>query len=339
MNHSRQFAVVVGVILFGLVMNSCSGSPVAAHQGAATATLVSPYPAASQSTETNPVQTDPSEPLIPTITPGPTSTWQFTPTALPTHYQPKCDAADWQSMPVVPNYVSAEMVKVYQDGLAAGNNPHAISVVGDCQNVPSVFLGHFDNLDDYSLGEQYAYLQETIDWFKGSFSRHSLAVSGGYNVAAVLSVLQSDPDQCQPKEDPLDCELRINKPSIVIVSMETWWSKQPADVYEKYMRQILDTVIAHGAVPIIATKADNLEGDYSIDQTIANLACEYQIPLWNFWAAANPLPNHGLWTDGFHLTVGQDMFDDPQQMLDARPVRNLTGLQSLDFVWKTLNAQ
>lgn len=157
------------------------------------------------------------------------------------------------------------------------------------------------------------------------------------NVAAVLSPLHADPKTCNKNETPLQCELRVYKPSIVIVSLEEWWSKSPLETYEGYLRNVLDEIIAHGAVPILSTKADNLEGNHGINQTIARLACEYQLPLWNFWGAVQPLPNHGLWTDGFHLTVGLYNFDDPKTLKAGRSIRNLTGLQSLDQVWRGLN--
>ena len=99
---------------------------------------------------------------------------------------------------------------------------------------------------------------------------------------------------CQAGETPLACELRLNNPSIVVISMETWWAKKarPRSTSATCARSW--TVLAQKALPILATKADNLEGDHSINPTIARLAFEYDIPLWNFWLAVQPLPDHGL---------------------------------------------
>ncbi|GEM_PF-71357 len=259
----------------------------------------------------------------------------ITPTIKISTEKPMCDAEKWQDMPIVPNYVSPELKKLYEEGLTRGNNVNAFSVIGDCQNVPSVFLGAFDDPDSYNLGE-YRYLQDVIDFYKGSFSRRGAAVSGGFNVARVLSPLASDPAICNKDETPLECELRLQKPSVVFISMETWWSKRPAETYEQYMRQIIEIVMKNGAVPILATKADNLEGDNRINYTITKLACEYDIPLWNFYAAAQSLPGHGVWSDGFHLTVGLNYYDDPENLKTGRAVRNLTALQSLYFIWTAL---
>lgn len=250
--------------------------------------------------------------------------------------KPPLEKDAWKQIPVVPIDVSDRVREIYELGLEMGNDPTHFSIIGDCQNVSSYFLSTFDKPGDFSLGSDYAYLQPTIDYYQGSYSRVSLAVKGGFNAAAVLSPLRSDPKSCEANESPLDCELRVWKPSLVIVSMETWWSDKPAEEYDKYMRRVLDRIIETGAVPIIATKADNLEGDHSINATIAQLAYEYDIPLWNFWAALQHLSDHGLSGDGFHLTFARNFFDDPARMKSAWPWRNLTALQTLDTVRRGL---
>ncbi len=239
-----------------------------------------------------PLQTDPTPAPAEQAIDSPTAV-PATSTSSPTPKPPLAKDA-WMQMPAVPTGVSDAMREVYQRGLELGNDPTHFSVIGDCQNVSSYFLAVFEQPDEFSLGEEYTYLQPTIDYYQGSFSRVSVAVKGGFNAAAVISPLRSDKTICGANESPLDCELRLWRPSVVFVSMETWWSHKPAEEYEKYMRKVLDRIIEYGAVPIIATKADNLEGDNSINATVAKLAYEYEIPLWNFWAAVQPLPDHGL---------------------------------------------
>lgn len=267
-------------------------------------------------------------PATDTVTPAAT----FTP-------KPPLEQDAWMQMPAVPTGVSDVMREVYQRGLALGNDPTHFSIIGDCQNVSSYFMAVFDKPDEFSLGDEYAYLQPTIDYYQDSFSRQSLAVKGGFNVAAILSPLRADPKSCNPNESPLDCELRTWKPSIVFVSMETWWSEKPEEEYDKYMRRVIERILETGAVPIIATKADNLEGNHGINATIAQIAYDYDIPLWNFWAAVQPLPNHGLSSDHFHLTFARNFFDDPVRMKSAWPWRNLTALQSLEVVHRALTEQ
>ena len=250
--------------------------------------------------------------------------------------KPPLEKDAFMRMPVIPLGVSDAMREVYLRGIENGNDPARFAIIGDCQNVSSYFLSAFDNPNDYSLGSEYAYLQPTIEYYQGSFSRLSLAVKGGFNAAAVISPLRADPKLCNAGESPLDCELRAWKPSIVFVSMEAWWSQKPAEEYDKYMRKVLDRIIEFGAVPIIATKADNLEGDHAINNAIAQLAYEYEIPMWNFWAAVQPLPDQGLSDDRFHLTFARNFFDDPKRMENAWPWRNLTALQSLDAAHNAL---
>ena len=273
--------------------------------------------------------------VIPTPTPDEVRVSQ---TLEPTALSPRAtfDPNTWQDFPVIP-VVSEGAREIYRRGLSLGNNPHTFAKVGDCQNVPSMFLSIFDHEGFYSLGEDQAHLEELIEWFEGSYSRESEAVRRGFNAASVVSPLWANPVSCEAGETPLDCELRLHQPSIALVSLETWWEGDP-DNYEKYVRDILETLIENGTLPILATKADNLEGDHRINIILARLAYEYDIPLWNFWRAIQSLPNHGLMEDGFHLTFAENHFDDPEAMLAAWPWRNLTALQSLAAVWQGVSA-
>jgi hypothetical protein len=239
----------------------------------------------------------------------------------------------WKTLPVIPT-VTDTAREIYQRGLEMGNDPNAFGKVGDCQNVHSYFLGVFDTPDEYSLGEEYAYLQETIDHFSGSFIRNSEAVDNGFNVASVLSPLWSSPDRCEPDENPNQCENRHLNPSIVIISMETWWTGEDYQLYDDYLSETIEYWISEGVVPILATKADNLEGDHGINRTIAEVALRYDVPLWNFWLAVQELPNGGLSEDGFHLTFARNFFDDKERMKNGWVIRNLTALQALDAVWR-----
>jgi hypothetical protein len=284
--------------------------------GQATVTSTSTLTVASQ-TATVPIAPAPETIVAPTLVPDPTATAD---TRLPPE--------QWQKWPVVPA-VTAHAIQIYQNGQTMGLDPRAFSKVGDCQSIKESFMGYFDIPERYSLGSDYAYLQQTINNFAGHFNTNGQAVRGGFNAAAVLSPLWADPKACLAGEDPLDCELRITKPIIVIVSLEVWWNGRTPQAYEALMRHIIDDIIAHGAVPILATKADNVEGDNSLNLTTAKLASEYDLPLWNFWAAVQPLPAHGMdmkRNDGFHIST------------DAWTTRSFTGLEALDSVWRGLTS-
>jgi hypothetical protein len=248
--------------------------------------------------------------------------------------QPLRSAEDWMNWPVIPELTDTA-IEIYLRGLESGNDPRHFSKVGDCQNVPSMFLSIFDTPGYFSLGE-YEYLQTTIEWYEGSYSRESQAVRRGFNAASIVSPFWANPEACESGETPLECEFRLHQPSIAIISLETWWDSAPEN-YEKYVREIIEATIALDVVPILATKADNLEGEHQINFILASLAVEYDIPVWNFWAAVQPLPNHGLMDDDFHLTWATNYFDDSAKMRNAWPWRNLTALQVLDSMRTALD--
>jgi hypothetical protein len=118
----------------------------------------------------------------------------------------------------------------------------------------------------------------------------------------------ADPEQCK-KASPLACEYRLQRPSFVLISMESGGTDSPPK-REEYLRRVVQFWIEHGVVPILATKADNLEGDHRINAAIARVAQDYEVPLWNFWRAVQDLPGRGLTEDRFHLTYGRPFFND-----------------------------
>ena len=287
-----------------------------------------------------PTATDtPTLDLEPTATPSatltPTETLKNGATAVPPTYTPAM--RPWKTMPVVP-VISEKMIEVYRLGLAAGHDPTHFSKIGDCQNIVTYFLADFDHPNLYDLGSTYANLQPTIDYFSGSWSRKSLAVKGGMNVAAMMNPFWADSTQCQPSETPLACEIRHYNPSIVTVSMEESWSGDMVK-YNMYLRQVVEYILSQNIVPILATRADNFSEGESVDPIVAKVAYDYQVPLWNFWAATYLLPSHGLTADGFHLTQGGSLFDfgDPTLLKTGWTQRNLTALQAIDAVWHALN--
>lgn len=235
-------------------------------------------------------------------------------------------------MPIIP--VPSDRVReIYQRGLELGNNMQAFSKIGDCGSTPAWFLGDFDRGPRYySLGE-YEYLTAVIEAFSGSYERTSLAAKSGFNASSIFAPIWADRSQCNSNEAPIVCEYRNNRPAFAFIMLGTndVWHK---DSFEPQMRKIIELSIENGIIPILATKADNYEGDESINPIIARLAYEYEIPLWNFWLAVQPLPNNGLQKDGTHLTWGSNRFDDPVKLSKAWPVRNLTALQVLDVVWR-----
>lgn len=212
---------------------------------------------------------------------------------------------------------------MYAAGQAVGNNPRFFSRIGDCQSMPSVFLGIYDT-DRYWFSDDYAFLQRTVDQFSGAFEAENVTAVDGFSVASVLSPLMANKDVCTGTETPLACEYRLHKPVFFFISLGTNWHPGEAASFEGYLRQIVDFSIANGVIPVLMTKADNIEGDGELNEAIARVAYDYEAPLVNTWLAVQYLPNHGLEEDGIYLTT------------TAWDERAFTALQTLDALWQAL---
>jgi hypothetical protein len=256
--------------------------------------------------------------------PSPTPQWVIAiqPTAATETQEPP--EMDWRDAPIMPD-VSQHVLQIYQDGQAQGRNPHNFSVIGDCQAIPYVFMGPFGRGElEPDSGESY--LWDAIDQFRGSFDRWSVTARGGFTAASILNPIQADPNYCRPGETPLSCEYRLNNPAFVFITLETWLDPNTIDRYKTYLRKILDYVIERGTVPILLTKADSAEvvnGTYVINPAIVRVAYDYNVPVVNFWWAAQYLPNGGIdpAREGFHLS--QEGYD----------LKNILALRGLYEMW------
>ena len=328
------------VAVFALLLVACSGcsTPPAPTQ-IATFTAVAPElaPTATVFPTNPPPAPSPTSAALPTqaltITPTPANT----PTSGPT---PTLGPDDWQSLPVVPTEVSQRVLLIYQLGILKGNNPRVYSKIGDCNVTMPYFMGDFDTAGKYVLGD-YANLQDSIDYFQGAHSRTSLAAKPGLTAHAALSMLWVDWKQCETYETPLTCEFRLNRPMYAIIAFGTNDASGNVD-FDKALRRVVDMTIGSGVIPILATKADNAEGDNGFNRVIVNLAYEYELPVWNYWAAVQPLENHGLKDAEHleHLSEGKlGLFNFTKENLGyGWPVRNLTALQVLDAVRRAVEA-
>ncbi len=317
--------LLIGMLLAGLAgLSGCRPdqavpATAATNAGNPTGTLASATPSSPAST----VAVTATPPAEITLSPTKTKKAAATKTSYTATPDTRLKPDQWRDWPYIPT-LSPRAIEIYKQGLAMGTDPHAFSVVGDCQSLAGVFLGMYDNPYGYHLDPAYGYLKDTIAYFKGSFGRQGVASRGGFTAATILSPLQADPEVCKPGETPLTCEFRIHNPSILIITLEVG-SPSIVQHYEMYLRQILDESIAHGVLPVLATKADVAElgnGVHVINPIIAKLAYEYDLPLWNFWRSAQPLPNHGIdpTRDGFHLNQ------------DGYNLKSFVALQTLDAI-------
>ncbi|MBN2388650.1 MAG: hypothetical protein JXB85_16655 [Anaerolineales bacterium] len=248
-------------------------------------------------------------------------------TPFPVHIN--LDPEDWKNWPVLP-VVAAGVSEIYALGQRLGNDPHAFSVFGDCQSESEAFWGVYDS-DPGAVAALPEHLQETAGWFAGSFDRDSPTVRGGTTAGALLwNEWHQGMYGCSFAESPVACELRLHNPSFVFIHVGTHYESRNIT----YLRQIIDQLLAEGVVPILVAKADNRELDERVNRDYALLAEEYDLPLWNFWAAVQSLPNGGLYTRGDRPLQGDIYLTD-----EALQLQRFTGLQALDTVWRAVTGR
>jgi hypothetical protein len=266
--------------------------------------------------------------IVPTAKPAETLPPTPTVAALPTETT-TLDPTLWMTWPVTP-LVTAHVREIYELGQTLGNDPNGFSILGDCQSTPDTFLGLYvvDEAKYYTLPEE---LKETVTYFEESFLRESPTIKPGTTSGALLwAEWHENKYTCVKSETPLDCELRINNPSFALITIGTHWEARN----DMYMRKILDELLARGIVPILSTKADNREGDNRLNLETAQLAAEYDLPLWNFWPVTEDLPNRGLYTKEIDSHLGDIYLTE-----EALQRHRYTALLALDAVWRAATGQ
>ena len=238
---------------------------------------------------------------------------------------------DWRTWATVPA-LSPWLADVFARGQEQGLDPHHFSVAGDCQNIPNAFLGFYDDPERYYFTNADAYLQQTVDWFAGTWGRDGLAVAGGSNFPAIFTPLRADPQLCENDESPLACEIRTYRPSFMIISMEFVYEGRTATNYEEYLRQAVDYALSQNVIPILMTKADNVEGGHRINLATAQVGYDYDIPLINWWRQAQTLPGDGLDRERGASSVPQYFYITTE----AWSVRSYTALETLDAILRSL---
>lgn len=236
---------------------------------------------------------------------------------------------DWMGLPILPE-PDESIRDIYLLGQSLGNDPHAFSIFGDCQARPGEFFGVFET-DEELIASLPAELQETVAHFQGSFNRESSTAQDGTTPGALLwDQWHRGQYGCGFGETPVDCELRVHRPSFVIIQIGSHFESRNTE----YLRRIINQLIVEGVVPILATKADNRELDHRVNRDMALLSAEFNLPLWNFWASLSDLPNRGLYTRDDRPLQGDIYLTD-----EAQVIHRNTGLEALNIVWRMATGQ
>ena len=197
---------------------------------------------------------------------------------------------------------------------APDKDANAFTVIGDCNSVPEAYAGRLAmGLYDAGGVPQFA---PAIERFAPSFARTSVAAFAGFNSASVLDPQWANPQFCMAGEGPLDCELRRSRASIAFVALGTGDQFTWKD-FEKNYRAVIERLISLKVLPVLVTKADDLESQQGgapvgfINDVVRTLGKEYDVPVIDFWAATRSLPNYGMRWEGnenFHMSAaGSDL--------------------------------
>jgi len=257
----------------------------------------------------------------------------FVPPAASTAYL----SVDLNAYPIVP-VAFGQAHAIFGLSQIRGKNAHVVSKIGDCISDNEHFLSPF-GWGNYTLGN-FASLQPVIDHFREALAYDSLAAYNGLVTTAVLDPLFANPIACQPGETPLRCEYRMHNPSVAIImfgAQDLLFT--PADQFNLNLRRIVHETIQAGIIPILSTFPGNTQmWDEAIlyNQIVVQIALDYDIPLMNLWRALDNLPNHGLNTDGRHLSLPLTTSGDltSSNLVRGYPMRNLVTLPALDALWR-----
>src|SRR5690349_22145030 len=173
----------------------------------------------------------------------------------------KATLAPVKAAPVVqPKWVpaiTARMRQIYLQSAGYGKDLSMFTVVGDCNSESTAYLGRLA-AGTFQLPKGQEYLQTTITRFANAFPRSSLATHGSFGTTAMFDSTWSDPSQCRGNEGPLACELRVSKASIVFIALGTGDQYEWQD-FEANYRAVVNYTLKSGALPVLVTKADDLE--------------------------------------------------------------------------------
>ena len=211
-------------------------------------------------------------------------------------------------VPTLPPAVVSNINTIYERGLQQGMRPNVFAKVGDSATVSPNFLGRLAMV--ITRWGRVRYLRGTIDYYaqasitdENPFTRTSLAAGVGWSAATVLDPFYADPTVCRPNETPLQCEYRVSRPTVALIMIgDNELETQPVENYLRNMQRIIDVSAAMGVIPVISTLHDRGDNPQDVDMynaALRALAEENAVPLWDYAAAIDPLPNNGLTNNGF----------------------------------------
>lgn len=282
----------------------------------------------------------PTSAKAPTSTPMPTSQ----PTRQPINTPPatlvppgeQINGLNKETFIILPTAVRNNIRAIYAAGQNLGRRPQAFSKLGDSGAATADFLMRFDQRT-FDLGD-YAYLQPTIDYYKGSWVHFGAALHVGLHATAVFLPDLVTEELCLPTEHMLACEFRLHNPSILLIALGT---NDESDQFDDRLEKIVAYASENGVIPVLITKADRHEGeDNRNNNDLRRIAAQYNVPLLDFDQLAATLPNRGLGADNVHLThYAPFEYTSPEAFQYGYSVFNLATIMMLDEIRAALTQE
>lgn len=202
-----------------------------------------------------------------------------------------------------------------------------------------------------------------------SFSRRSAAVKSGsfsdWSLRTVSELPDSGyyaaPEECDPDETPLTCELRILRPRYVFVmtgsndiGLDYLSGVQPGTLIGTRLGPMIKAIRAAGSVPVLSTIPPipkgpiGWEAAVKTSEGIWRLARRRHVPLVNLWRALTGpgMINSGIDVGDLHLSVFRETGETPiltpgpttyRDSVDFRPEALRYGANKRNLIWlKTL---
>jgi uncharacterized protein YraI len=256
--------------------------------------------------------------------------------------------------PAAPSQVISNITntsrQIFRRGQELGNRPGVFAKVGDSIIASDNFLDPIAS-GTYRL-DVYSGLESAINFFRqtgarnhNSFGNDSMAMRSGFTTASVLDSDFAPRQFCQPEESPLVCEYRLIRPSMALIVLGTNdVAQMDGATYEANLIEIVETSVAMGVIPVLATTPDRLDAYYGaslgFNDIVRSVSARYDVPLWDLHASMQGLDNVGLSFDGVHPSYDpvfrQVTFFDIENMRYGYNMLNLTALQVLDAMWRNV---
>ena len=269
------------------------------------------------------------------------------PTAAPTATPPPAPTQNLAAPLPYPavSGVTLNARNIWLSGQAKGNRRDVFAKIGDSLTDEPWFLNSIG--DGKAVWGSYGNLQPVASFFMtetartaNSFSDKSVATHGGWDSFSPLDPANSTPWDFCGSDTPIDCELRVVKPSVALIMLGTNEASDhlSSGSYEQNLDKMVQTSINHGVIPVLYTIPWNKFRDpQPFNVVITRVARQYDIPLVDFWSVIDPLPNHGISGDGVHPTVPPDQNTANFTGNDLNygyTQRNVVTLQVLDVIWR-----